>query len=217
MAPRRWQLAGGAELAISYGDKSNEELLFHYGAALLLSQHAASRSQESWQAQWAALPSVCMHTRDWHRVLKDTSQYGCCTPASPLSAKGVHIQAVKTHIFRLHLMPGFVEENNSHDVLMVACPLPPVEQWGEDMHARAALLASRGLTPQLFLPAPQPDDRCSLAGVLTVNRQRTRTSSEAHRADSQHGLPCAGRWCAYTEHLVQSRAPAATRRQHLDT
>jgi hypothetical protein len=58
------------------------------------------------------------------------------------------------------LTPGFVEEGNPHDVLMVACPLPPVEQWGEDVHARAALLASRGLTPQLFLPAPQPGDRC---------------------------------------------------------
>lgn len=32
MAPRRWQPEPGAELAISYGDKSNEELLFHYGA-----------------------------------------------------------------------------------------------------------------------------------------------------------------------------------------
>lgn len=40
MAPRRWQPAGGAELAISYGDKSNEELLFHYGAALMF-QHEA--------------------------------------------------------------------------------------------------------------------------------------------------------------------------------
>jgi hypothetical protein len=48
VAPRRWQPAGGAELAISYGDKSNEELLFHYGAALLVSQHAAYLSHGSW-------------------------------------------------------------------------------------------------------------------------------------------------------------------------
>lgn len=31
VAPHSWQPAVGAELAISYGDKSNEELLFHYG------------------------------------------------------------------------------------------------------------------------------------------------------------------------------------------
>lgn len=68
---------------------------------------------------------------------------------------------VQIHALRLHVMPGFVEEGNPHDVLMVACPLPPVEQWGEDMHARAALLASRSLTPQLFLPAPQPGGRCA--------------------------------------------------------
>lgn len=35
VAPRRWQPAAGAELAITYGDKSNEELLFHYGGFLL--------------------------------------------------------------------------------------------------------------------------------------------------------------------------------------
>ena len=42
VAPRRWQPAAGAELAISYGDKSNEELLFHYGAVPVYHSLAAS-------------------------------------------------------------------------------------------------------------------------------------------------------------------------------
>jgi hypothetical protein len=82
------------------------------------------------------------------------------------SLPDLHLRAAMLHVFS-HSTPGFVEEGNPHDVLMVACPLPPVEQWGGDMHARAALLAARGLTPQLFLPAPQPGDRCAHpTGVL---------------------------------------------------
>jgi len=43
VTPHRWQPAAGAELAISYGDKSNEELLFHYGELRLLREIAYSR------------------------------------------------------------------------------------------------------------------------------------------------------------------------------
>ena len=38
VAPARYLPAPGAELTISYGEKSNEELLFMYGAPLLLAK-----------------------------------------------------------------------------------------------------------------------------------------------------------------------------------
>ena len=50
---------------------------------------------------------------------------------------------------------GFVLEDNLHDALMVACPLPPREEWDDVMHARLALLEARGLSPRFFLPASQ--------------------------------------------------------------
>jgi len=48
---------------------------------------------------------------------------------------------------------GFAQEDNKHDMLMVACPLPPPSDWDETLHARVQLLHARGLTPQVFLPA----------------------------------------------------------------
>lgn len=48
---------------------------------------------------------------------------------------------------------GFAQEENKHDVLMVACPLPPPSDWDETLHARVQLLRARGLSPQVFLPA----------------------------------------------------------------
>ena len=38
-------------------------------------------------------------------------------------------------------------------MLMVKCPLPPVEQWDEVIRARLLFLLDQGLSPQLFLPA----------------------------------------------------------------
>lgn len=115
VAPRRWQPAPGTELAITYGDKSNEELLFHY---------------------------------------------------------------------------GFVEDANPHDVLMVACPLPPMEEWGEEMHARAALLAAQDLTPQLFLPRPQPSHRDlppeAFATLAALVMDPPQLAAALRRAEAQH-------------------------------
>ena len=48
---------------------------------------------------------------------------------------------------------GFAMEGNPSDMLMVKCPLPPVEQWDEVMRARLLFLLKQGLAPQLFLPA----------------------------------------------------------------
>ena len=48
---------------------------------------------------------------------------------------------------------GFTLEPNPADALMVACPLPPPEEWDDVLAARVALLRRRGLAPQLFLPA----------------------------------------------------------------
>ena len=45
---------------------------------------------------------------------------------------------------------GFAQEDNPHDIIMVACPLPPPQEWDEALHARVELLRSRGLTPQVF-------------------------------------------------------------------
>ena len=40
-----------------------------------------------------------------------------------------------------------------NDVLMVKCPIAPPEDRDEFLEARLQLLRSRGLRPQLFLPA----------------------------------------------------------------
>ncbi len=48
---------------------------------------------------------------------------------------------------------GFALEDNPSDMLMVKCPLPPVEQWDEVIRARLLFLLKQGLAPQLFLPA----------------------------------------------------------------
>eukprot|EP00884_Botryococcus_braunii_P016430 jgi/Botrbrau1/3470/Bobra.341_2s0002.1 len=50
---------------------------------------------------------------------------------------------------------GFTLDGNPNDVLMVRCPLPSAAQISADptLMARLRLLALRGLTPQIFLPA----------------------------------------------------------------
>ncbi len=45
-------------------------------------------------------------------------------------------------------------------MLMVKCPLPPVEQWDDVIRDRLVFLVKQGLLPQLFLPA------CSLPADL---------------------------------------------------
>lgn len=47
---------------------------------------------------------------------------------------------------------GFAQEGNPHDVLMVACPLPPPQSWDASLEYRVELLRARGLSPQIFLP-----------------------------------------------------------------
>lgn len=53
----------------------------------------------------------------------------------------------------LRLLAGFTQSSNLHDVLMIKCPVAPPEDRDQLLQARLALLRSRGLTPQLFLPA----------------------------------------------------------------
>lgn len=48
---------------------------------------------------------------------------------------------------------GFALEDNPAEVLTMMCPLPPPAEWDNQLHARLALLAHRGLRPQLHLPA----------------------------------------------------------------
>ena len=103
------------ELFITYGDKSNEELLFLYGEVLGF--------PVSCQASWCMLWSMSCVRPFWSRV-RDAC--GCA---------------------------GFALENNASDMLMVKCPLPPVEQWDELIRARLLFLLDQGLSPQLFLPA----------------------------------------------------------------
>lgn len=51
----------------------------------------------------------------------------------------------------LLLLYGFALPKNPHDCVMVACPVPPSDQWDDIMHARMQLLQLRGLKPQFFL------------------------------------------------------------------
>ncbi len=51
------------------------------------------------------------------------------------------------------MLYGFALPSNPHDQLMVACPLPPRSERGDETVARLQLLSERGLRPQLFLPA----------------------------------------------------------------
>ena len=57
---------------------------------------------------------------------------------------------------RLH--PGFAVPDNKDDVLMVKCPLPPIEQWDDVIRARMLFLLDKGLSPQLFFPASRLPD-----------------------------------------------------------
>ncbi len=66
-----------------------------------------------------------------------------CTPCMPSSALS-EVHAAYT---------GFAQETNASDMLMVKCPLPPVEQWDEVIRARLLYLLDQGLSSQLFLPA----------------------------------------------------------------
>lgn len=62
---------------------------------------------------------------------------------------------------------GFALDNNASDMLMVKCPLPPVEQWDELIRARLLFLLDQGLSPQLFLPASSlPADADSQVKVV---------------------------------------------------
>ena len=76
------------------------------------------------------------------------------------------------------LLTGFTQASNLHDVLMIKCPIAPSEDRDQLLQARLALLQSRGLTPQLFLPAEllevrptrSSSDRCCvcLSAVLKL-------------------------------------------------
>lgn len=61
--------------------------------------------------------------------------------------------AQHTHYSALGLLAGFTQSSNLHDVLMIKCPVAPPEDRDQLLQARLALLRSRGLAPQLFLPA----------------------------------------------------------------
>lgn len=59
---------------------------------------------------------------------------------------------------------GFTQTSNINDVLMVKCPIAPPEDRDEVLNARLELLQSRGLKPQLFLPATLIDVRPTRTG-----------------------------------------------------
>ena len=48
---------------------------------------------------------------------------------------------------------GFAVPNNPAEVLTLMCPLPPPAEWDALLRARLLLLAGRGLSPRLHLPA----------------------------------------------------------------
>ena len=67
---------------------------------------------------------------------------------------------------------GFAQEDNPHDIIMVACPLPPPQEWDEALHARVELLRSRGLTPQVFLTAEHLSEAAKLRRARGRKRGR---------------------------------------------
>jgi hypothetical protein len=48
---------------------------------------------------------------------------------------------------------GFAVPHNPAEVLTLMCPLPPAAEWDAPLRARLLLLARRGLSPRLHLPA----------------------------------------------------------------
>lgn len=54
---------------------------------------------------------------------------------------------------QLLMLYGFATPDNPHEQLMIPCPLPPKDAWGEDIISRLQLLQARGLKPQVFLSA----------------------------------------------------------------
>ena len=79
------------------------------------------------------------------------------------------------------LHPGFALPDNKDEVLMVKCPLPPVEQWDDVIRARMLFLLDRGLLPQLFLAARRLPD---VAGNQVCSIQHMRDCSDAMRVIS---------------------------------
>ena len=75
-------------------------------------------------------------------------------------------------------------EDNPYEALMVACPLPPREEWDDVMHARMALLGARGLSPRFFLPVGglgQDVSKCALIEILRVPQTNTARSDWVSR------------------------------------
>jgi hypothetical protein len=67
---------------------------------------------------------------------------------------------------------GFVEADNPHDALMLACPLPPPAEWDAPLRARVAALRARGLAPQMFLPAAALEAPGGCGGAARAGKLR---------------------------------------------
>lgn len=92
---------------------------------------------------------------------------------------------------------GFTQVSNRHDHLMVPLPLPPVAEWDEVMHIRAALLKRRGLKPQLFLPSDAlPADKQAPAPAATSpappSSSKSSRASQPGTSDSASGGSAGG-------------------------
>ncbi len=75
---------------------------------------------------------------------------------------------------------GFALEGNASDMLMVKCPLPPVEQWDEVLRERLLFLLDQRLAPQLFLPA----------GSLPADDKQVRQPRLPHRIAAVSDTGC---------------------------
>lgn len=76
---------------------------------------------------------------------------------------------------QLLFLYGFVLEDNPDDNLMVACPLPPHEEWDKLMQARIALLQQRGLKPQLFLPMKHLEEYLRCESLRNRRKQKAKS------------------------------------------
>ena len=67
---------------------------------------------------------------------------------------------------------GSLDVDPSNEVLMIECPIPPVEEWDASIKRRFALLLEEDLRPQLFL------SRRALAEIKKTAGQKARNSAE---------------------------------------
>jgi hypothetical protein len=148
--------------------------------------------------------SLCRWTMGTSKTTKPASKNTQTTQNLPSTAKYAEVRLVCPRGCRIHpgsevtinygdksneellYLYGFAKEGNQHDVLMVACPLPPPSEWDPTLQARIELLRSRGLAPQVFLPAQHLVEASGLR--RSRGRKRGRRAGDGVIGDSDDAV-----------------------------